>query len=56
MNELIEDLQRRAKACRELAHKSAEHSDDVGYARCLGKADAYEHAAQLAQCLRERDL
>ena len=31
-----------------------EHSDDVGYARCTGKADAYEHAAELVrQCLWE---
>lgn len=54
MNELIDEFQRRARSCRELARESAEHSDDVGYARCTGKADAYEHAAELVrQCLRE---
>ena len=51
MNELIDEFQRRARSCRELARESAEHSDD---ARCTGKADAYEHAAELVrQCLRE---
>lgn len=49
MSELIEDLQRRALSCRQLARESAKHGDDVGYARCMGKADAYEHAAALVQ-------
>ncbi len=54
MQDLIDDLLRRAVAYEHLADECATHSDDEGRARCLGKAEAYKHAADLAcDCLHE---
>lgn len=47
LNELIDDLARRQKSCFELAGKSY----DKTQARLLGKAAAYEHAADLLRAL-----
>jgi len=47
MQDLINDLLRRAEACQRLANDCAGQSDTVGMARCLGKAEAYKRAAEL---------
>ena len=50
IDELIQDLQRRATAAADLANDYAadiRHAAD--YVRCRGKADAYAHAAELAR-------
>lgn len=49
MNDLIEDLKRRAKACRDLASECAEHGDEVSYTSAQSQALAYEHAAELVR-------
>lgn len=47
MQDLINDLLRRAAACKRLAENYAGHADAVDRSRCLGKAEAYKRAAEL---------
>ena len=49
MNELIDELRRRVAACEHLADEHTEQNDEISRARCWGKAQAYWHAAELAE-------
>ena len=47
VGELFDGLRKRARDCRVLANKYRATRQKVDAARCSGKAQAYEHAAEL---------
>lgn len=47
LDELFDGLRRRARNCRVLAKKYRASRQSVDAARCSGKAQAYDHAAEL---------
>lgn len=54
--ELDADLRRRANACDNAAdtYDGEASGDAIGRARCLGKATAYQHAAEMVMGMLER--
>jgi hypothetical protein len=52
LQELLSDLRKKAQECRSL---SGEYKDEVNVARCLGKASAYEHAAERLAAILKQD-